>query len=128
MPATSKSQQRLFAMVRAYQKGELKNASPKIKHIAQTISPADAEKYASTPHKGLEELKNIYNSPAFVHVQLQEVVATGRPANIKGQYVDQFTASMVLTVAGKLNEENKNELFSRSLNEIVAVAYKILAW
>lgn len=128
MPATSKSQQRLFAMVRAYQKGELKNASPKIKHIAQTISPEDAEKYASTPHTGLDELKRIYESPSYIHVALQEVVATGRPAHIKGQYVDQFTASMLLTVVNKLNEENKTELFSRSLNEMVAVAYKILAW
>ena len=53
MPAKSKSQQRLFGMVHAYQKGELKDASKEVKDIAGDISKKDAEKFAETKHKGL---------------------------------------------------------------------------
>ena len=128
MPAQSKSQQRLFAMVRAYQKGKLKDASPKIKHIAKTISPSDAAKYAKTPHKGLEELKRIYNSSEYVEVVLQEIITTGTPMSVKGHVIDKFTATMITTVLKNLNEENKTQLLSRPLNEMVAVAYKVLTW
>jgi len=57
MPAKSKSQQRLFGMVHAVQKGELKDASPKIKNIAKRISKKDAEDFAATGHDGLPERK-----------------------------------------------------------------------
>ena len=53
MPAKSKSQQRLFGMVHAYQKGELDNPSKEIKDIAKSISKKDAEDFAETKHKGL---------------------------------------------------------------------------
>lgn len=53
MPAKSKSQQRLFGMVDAYQKGELDNASKEVKDIAKSISHKDARKFAKTKHKGL---------------------------------------------------------------------------
>ena len=53
MPAKSKSQQRLFGMVDAYQKGELDNASEEVKDIAKEISHKDARKFAKTKHKGL---------------------------------------------------------------------------
>ncbi len=55
MPAESKSQQRLFGMVHAYQKGELKGASPEVKSIAKEISPSSAEHFAATKHDGLPE-------------------------------------------------------------------------
>jgi hypothetical protein len=57
MPAKSKSQQRLFGMVRAKQKGKLKNASEKVEKIAKNIDEKDAEKFASTKHKKLPEKK-----------------------------------------------------------------------
>jgi hypothetical protein len=128
MPAQSKSQQRLFGMVHAYQQGKLKNVSPKIKHIAKTIKPDEAEKYAKTPHKGLEELKRIYESPEYVELVLQEIIDTNTPASVKGHVIDKFTATMITTVLKNLNEENKTQLLSRPLNEMVAVAYKVLAW
>ena len=53
MPAKSKSQQRLFGMVHAYQKGELDNPSAEIKDIAKSISKKDAKDFAETKHKGL---------------------------------------------------------------------------
>lgn len=53
MPAKSKSQQRLFGMVHAYQKGELDNPSKEIKDIAKSITKKDAKDFAETKHKGL---------------------------------------------------------------------------
>lgn len=60
MPARSKSQQRLFGMVHAYQKGELKNVSKNIEDIAKHISEEDAEHFAKTKHKNLPEKKAAY--------------------------------------------------------------------
>jgi len=55
MPSKSRSEQRLFGMVHAYQKGELKNPSPKIKEVAEHISNTDAKHFAQTKHEGLPE-------------------------------------------------------------------------
>ncbi len=55
--SVSKSQQRLFGMVHAYQKGKLKNASPEIRKIAKSIKKSDAKDFASTKHKGLPNHK-----------------------------------------------------------------------
>ena len=57
MPAKSKSQQRLFGMVHAYQKGKLKNAPKSVRRIAKHISEEDAKHFAETRHKGLPEKK-----------------------------------------------------------------------
>lgn len=55
MPSKSKAQQRFFGMVDAYKKGELKNASSKIKKAANGMSMNDAKDFAETKHKGLPE-------------------------------------------------------------------------
>ncbi len=55
MPAVSKAQQRFFGMVRAAQKGEMKNPSSEILDVADDISVNDAKKMAKTKHKGLPE-------------------------------------------------------------------------
>ncbi len=55
MPAKSKAQQRFFGMVRAAQKGEMKNPSSEILDTADSISVKDAKKMAKTKHKGLPE-------------------------------------------------------------------------
>lgn len=55
MPAKSKSQQRLFGMVHAYQKGRLKHAPASVKRIAKHISNEDAKHFAKTRHDGLPE-------------------------------------------------------------------------
>lgn len=55
MPSKSKKQQKFMGMVHAYQKGELKNASPEIKKVAKSISSDDATHFAETKHKGLPE-------------------------------------------------------------------------
>ena len=58
MPAVSGSQQRLFGMVHAYQKGKLKKAPKKIREIARHISEEDAKHFAETKHDGLPERKS----------------------------------------------------------------------
>lgn len=45
-PAFSESQRKLFGMVLAAKRGELKNPSPKIKKISQGISENDARDFA----------------------------------------------------------------------------------
>lgn len=46
MPSSSESQRRLFGMVLAQKRGELKNPSNKIKNISQGISESDARDFA----------------------------------------------------------------------------------
>lgn len=55
MPSKSKTQQRFFGMVDAYKKGEMKNASSKIKKAANGMSMSDIKDFAETKHKGLPE-------------------------------------------------------------------------
>ena len=60
MPAVSKSQQRLFAMVHAHNKGEFhgsRSLRRKVTELAKHISDEDARHFAETPHKGLPERK-----------------------------------------------------------------------
>lgn len=44
-----------MGMIHAYQKGDLKDASPSVKKAAKNIDPDDAEHFARTKHKGLPE-------------------------------------------------------------------------
>lgn len=55
MPSKSKAQQRFFGMVDAYKKGEMKNASSKIKKAADGMSMSDVKDFAETKHNGLPE-------------------------------------------------------------------------
>ena len=55
--AKSKAQQRFFGLVRAAQKGEMKNPSDEVLDVADDISVKDAKKFAKTKHKGLPEKK-----------------------------------------------------------------------
>lgn len=74
MPAKSKAQQRFFGMVRAAQKGELKNASPEIKKAAKEMSKKDVLDFAETKHKKLPEHKKQKKSVKVSESQLRAVV------------------------------------------------------
>lgn len=125
MPAKSKSQQKLFALVHLYQQGKISpdKVSNTIKRIAKTISPEDAKKYASTPHIGL---KNVVETPTYIRETLDEIVHHKKAEYVKGQLVDHYTASLITTVLNKLHENNQKILLSKRVNEMVAIAYKIL--
>ncbi len=76
MPARSRSQQRLFGMVRAYNEGEFRGSGAlrrRVAELARRVSKDDAEHFARTPHEGLpekraqamftpEELQRVYGS------------------------------------------------------------------
>lgn len=56
MPATSRSQQRLFGMIHAYQAGKLKGRPrKKIKSLANRIDPESVKHFAETKHTELPE-------------------------------------------------------------------------
>ena len=55
--SVSKKQQRFMGMVRAAQKGELKDPSGKVKDVAKSMKPSDVKDFAETKHKGLPEKK-----------------------------------------------------------------------
>lgn len=131
MPSVSKKQQRLFGMVHAYQTGKIPSdkVSGTVKKIAKTISPKASRDYAKTTHKSLDEiLREIVNSPKYIELTLAEINESKTPAKVKGVLVDVFTAQLLLTVLGKLNEQNKNSLLTHPINEMVAMSYKILTY
>ena len=55
--AVSKSQQRFMGMVHAKKKGEMKGGSEEVSKAASSMTGKEAEKFASTKHKGLPEKK-----------------------------------------------------------------------
>lgn len=60
MPAKSKSQQRLFGAVHAYNNGEFRGSPAfrkRVAALARRISDEDARHFAETPHEGLPEKK-----------------------------------------------------------------------
>jgi len=57
--AVSTAKQKFMGMVRAYQKGEMSNASPEVKKAAKEMSDTEAKKFASTKNEGLpQHVKN----------------------------------------------------------------------
>lgn len=130
MPAVSKKQQRFFGMVHAYQKGKIPadKVSAAVKKVAGSISPEDSKKYATTQHAGLKEIRAMLESPTYVHETLKHIVESNAADKVKGQLLDMYTSKMILTVLNKLNENNRNALLSKPVNEMVAVAYKMLTY
>lgn len=55
--AVSKAQQRFMGMVHAKKKGEMKGGSEEVNKAAKSMTGKEAEKFASTKHKGLPEKK-----------------------------------------------------------------------
>jgi hypothetical protein len=53
MPATSKTQQKLFGWALACKRGESDNCPVNVKKLADSMSEEELEKFAKTPHKGL---------------------------------------------------------------------------
>jgi hypothetical protein len=55
--SVSKAQQRFMGMVHAKKKGEMKGGSAEVDKAAKSMTGKEAEKFASTKHKGLPEKK-----------------------------------------------------------------------
>lgn len=69
--AVSTAQQKFFGMVHAYKTGKMKGASSAVKKTAKSITDTEAEKIASTKHKGL---------PGHVKKESLELDEAGMPA------------------------------------------------
>jgi len=77
-PSRSKAQQRFFGMVRAKQKGELKDGSPAITKAAKNMKKKDVKDFASTKHKGLpkkvkkekEKIEEAFGEKLDLYVQI----------------------------------------------------------
>lgn len=89
MPAKSEKQQKFFGMVHGLQKGTTKSSdvSAKVKNVAKTISPDDAEDFAATQHKGLpdkvEESDGYMDTPEELKARQndagKDAIQTGMP-------------------------------------------------
>ena len=129
MPAKSEAQQRFFGMVYAYQKGKLPadKASKAVKRVAKTISTDDAKKYASTSHDDLQEiLASIVSSPLYTEQLIREAADSSVPIKVKGRYIDNYTAKLISLTLDNLTENNKLSLLENTIDEIVALSYKII--
>lgn len=123
MPSSSKKQQRFMGMVHAYQKGELKGASPSIKKAARSIDPEDALHFAETKHKGLPEKvrrkskKRLHTFESFVNEKYNDEKKVDGMS--KQEMEDENKHFIKLQNKGKLtsHEERRWKKISKKLNE-----------
>lgn len=54
------------------------------------------------------------------------IAKTGKAEKIDEQYVDGFTAKLIVSVAHKLSTENKKKFFNESIEKMVAIAYQLV--
>jgi hypothetical protein len=58
--------------------------------------------------------------------KILHVAKTGEPEKIDEQYVDGFTAKLLVTVAHKLSPENRKKFYNESIGDMVTLAYKLV--
>lgn len=91
--SVSQAQQKLMGMALAYKRGEMDDASDKVKELAKSMSEKDLEDFAGTKHKGLptkkegisfkglldkivtEETEEIFEAPEYVSEEPQEEIS-----------------------------------------------------
>ena len=106
--AKSRAQQKLFGIVRSYQKGELENPSPEVEKIASTVSKSDVKKMASTKHEGLPEKKKVEEA-AFL-------ASLGKMAMSKGKGMVKQKAKQVVkqkaanVAQGSIPQPNRDQV------------------
>lgn len=54
------------------------------------------------------------------------IAQTGQAQKVDEQYIDGFTAKLLVTVMHKLSPENKQKFISESVDKMVAIAYKMV--
>lgn len=58
--------------------------------------------------------------------KILKVVKTGQPQKIDETYIDSFTAKLLLTVTHKLTPDNKHKFLNESIDNMIAIAYKMI--
>lgn len=116
MPASSIAQQKLFGMALSCKKGELKECSSEVQKLADSMSEAELEKFASVSHETIpekvqEELAEIYAefaalNEAKVSNEIQQ--PAGKPL---AQAKTQPTGNKVAKTDGKIpaSADNKTD-------------------
>lgn len=85
MPARSKSQQRLFAMVHAYNKGEFhgsRSLRKRVADLSKHISDEDARHFAETKHDGLPERTEKKADSLSPAIFSRDVLSGHKPARV----------------------------------------------
>jgi len=109
MPAKSKSQQRLFGMVHAYNKGELhasRELRRRIAAISRRISDADAKHFAKTKHDGLPEKKaQVVVRPEtmqefYSRIPAGDYASMAVPASVRSERRRSFLGSVLYGAGG----------------------------
>lgn len=59
---------------------------------------------------------------------IHEVIRTNRPRQIDNQYIDAFTARLLITTMNNLSDKNRIRFMNESVERMVAIAYKMVTW
>ena len=126
MPASSKSQQRFFGVVKAMQKGDIPKKGEAGK-IAKSMDKDDVDKYASTKHKGKpEKVKREQRVRNLIKKIVREELAKMDETFMGGASKSNFGMVKPLVKAVKKSifgsyegdEEETNEASSKDMNQI----------
>ena len=113
--AKSRAQQKLFGIVRSYQKGELENPSPEVEKIASTVSKSDVKKMASTKHEGLPEKKKVEEAAFLAGLAKGAMVAAKGAVKQKAKEVVAQKAANV--ARGAIPQPNRDQQSEESQYE-----------
>ena len=111
MPSKSKAQQRFFGMVRACQKGELKNPSKAVKDAAEDMSVKDVKKFAKTKQEGLPEHVKKKKTVKVTESQLHNIIAE----SVKRVLSEVSDAELQDVYGTEYDEWNKNREEAKAL-------------
>ena len=112
--AVSKSQQRFMGMVHAKKKGEMKDGSEKVDKAAASLTGKEAEKFASTKHKGLPEKKKTNEAMDPVGKEDSDINNDG-----KSDKQDKFLKS-------RRNKVSKIVAAKKKVDEMIALEQEII--
>lgn len=112
--AVSKSQQRFMGMVHAKKKGEMKDGSEKVDKAAASLTGKEAEKFASTKHKGLPEKKKTNEAMDPVGKEDSDVNNDGKSDN-----QDKF-------LKNRRNKVSKIIAAKKKVDEMIALEQEII--
>ena len=124
--AVSKAQQRFFGMVHAYQKGELKDASPEIEKVADEMSKKDVKDFASTKLKGLpKHVKKSVNESEGEQYVPEYVWVDSRVKGFGGWYNGQNTTMSLDELQAGLDSYNACVYYKENFyNNVADVPFK----
>lgn len=72
-------------------------------------------------HTNMEDTKEPEKVKTILHI-----AQTGKPGKVDEQYIDGYTAKLLVTVMHKLTTENRKKFVNESIDKMVAVAYKMV--